>query len=151
MPISLILTPFHHFHFRPTSGLLSSQDLTYCHVRSSSSTSSLHLGSTGWSANCQRVSQLTRSSSDMFFVDLVTRTMIRTIRTMIRRIVTMTVRVIMLKVTIDENENVTLIQIHIGSVQLLKMIFWSFSLTHNCVLCHNFHNCHSITCGLCDL
>ena len=30
MPISLILTPFYHFHFRPTSGLLSSQDLTYC-------------------------------------------------------------------------------------------------------------------------
>ena len=30
MPISLILTPFDHFHFRPTSGLLSSQDLTYC-------------------------------------------------------------------------------------------------------------------------
>ena len=57
----------------------------------------------------------------MFFVDLVTRTMIRTIRTMIRRIVTMTVRVIMLKVTIDEN--VTLMQIHIGSVRLLKMIF----------------------------
>ena len=33
MPISLILTPFDHFHFRPTSGLLSSQDLTYCHRR----------------------------------------------------------------------------------------------------------------------
>ena len=33
MPISLILTPFDHFHFRPTSGLLSSQDLTYCHMR----------------------------------------------------------------------------------------------------------------------
>ena len=32
MPISLILTPFDHFHFRPTSGLLSSQDLTYCHI-----------------------------------------------------------------------------------------------------------------------
>ena len=31
MPISLILTPFDHFHLRPTSGLLSSQDLTYCH------------------------------------------------------------------------------------------------------------------------
>ena len=30
MPISLILTPSYHFHFRPTSGLLSSQDLTYC-------------------------------------------------------------------------------------------------------------------------
>ena len=30
MPISLILTPFDHFHFRPTSGLLSSRDLTYC-------------------------------------------------------------------------------------------------------------------------
>ena len=28
MPISLTLTPFYHFH--PTSGLLSSQDLTYC-------------------------------------------------------------------------------------------------------------------------
>ena len=30
MPISLILTTFYHFHFRPTLGLLSSQDLTYC-------------------------------------------------------------------------------------------------------------------------
>ena len=30
MSISLILTPFDHFHFRPTSGLLSSQDLAYC-------------------------------------------------------------------------------------------------------------------------
>ena len=30
MPISLILTPIDHFQFRPTSGLLSSQDLTYC-------------------------------------------------------------------------------------------------------------------------
>ena len=32
MPISLILTPFDHFHFRPTSGLLSSQDLTQCPI-----------------------------------------------------------------------------------------------------------------------
>ena len=32
---TLILTLFDHFHFRPTSGLLSSQDLTYCHKRES--------------------------------------------------------------------------------------------------------------------
>ena len=38
MPVSLILTPFYHFHFRPTSGLLSSQDLTYCHKRMQSHT-----------------------------------------------------------------------------------------------------------------
>ena len=30
MPISLILTPFDHFHFRPTLGLLSSHKLTVC-------------------------------------------------------------------------------------------------------------------------
>ena len=33
MPISPILTPFDHFHFRPPLGLLSSQDLTLCHNR----------------------------------------------------------------------------------------------------------------------
>ena len=32
MPISLTLTPFDHFHFRPPLGLLSSQDLTACHM-----------------------------------------------------------------------------------------------------------------------
>ena len=30
MHISLISTPFDHFHFRPPLGLLSSQDLTAC-------------------------------------------------------------------------------------------------------------------------